>query len=124
MGAASMAILVLIGMLLNGHVRFAWRARRNRANGLIFLSVFAVLIATGYGLYYAGGEKLRAWTSLIHLAVGLALPFFLLTHIFLGRRTRRSALLGTQWRLGSRDAKNRRQKPHYYEAKASPQRGE
>ena len=27
-GAAAMAILVLIGMLLTGHVRFAWRARR------------------------------------------------------------------------------------------------
>ncbi|KAF5409511.1 MAG: hypothetical protein Udaeo2_02940 [Candidatus Udaeobacter sp.] len=61
-GAAAMAILVLIGMLLNGHVRFAWRVRRNRANGSIFLSAFAVLTITGYGLYYAGGESLRAWT--------------------------------------------------------------
>src|SRR5437899_3127202 len=29
-GGAAMAILVLVGMLLTGHVRFAWRARRNR----------------------------------------------------------------------------------------------
>src|SRR5262245_60530759 len=35
-GAAAMAILVLIGMLLTGHVRFAWRARRNRGNGSLF----------------------------------------------------------------------------------------
>ncbi len=88
-GAAAMAILVLIGMLLAGHVKFAWRARRNRANGSVFLSAFAVLTITGYGLYYAGGEKLRAWTSWIHLGIGLALPIFLLIHIFLGRRTRR-----------------------------------
>src|SRR5262249_26140690 len=27
-GGAAMAILVLVGMLLTGHVRFAWRARR------------------------------------------------------------------------------------------------
>jgi hypothetical protein len=65
-----MAILVLIGMLLNGHVRFAWRARRNRANGSMFLGTFAILTITGYGLYYAGGERLRASTSWIHLAVG------------------------------------------------------
>ena len=122
-GAASMAVLLLIGMLLNGHVRFAWRVRRNRANGSIFLSVFAVLIVTGYGLYYAGGEKLRAWTSLIHLAVGLALPVFLLIHIFLGRRTRPSALVGARWRL-ARDAKDQRKKRHYYEVEGSPQRGE
>src|SRR5207253_6019169 len=89
-GAAAMAILVLIGMLLNGHVKFAWRARRNRANGSVFLSAFAVLTITGYGLYYAGGEKLRAWASWIHLAVGLALPILLLIHIFLGRRTCRA----------------------------------
>src|SRR5437762_8763422 len=89
-GGAAMAILVLIGMLLTGHVRFAWRAGRNRLNGSVFLSAFAVLTITGYGLYYAGGERLRAWTSWIHLAIGLVLPILLLIHIFLGRRTRRA----------------------------------
>ncbi len=109
-GAAAMAILVLIGMLLSGHVRFAWRARRNRANGSVFLSAFAVLTITGYGLYYAGGENLRAWTSWIHLAVGLALPILLLIHIFLGRRTRRSGQSRTRSRLASRGAEDRHPK--------------
>jgi len=87
-GAAAMAVLVLVGVLLNEHVRLAWRARRNRANGSVFLSAFAFLTITGYGLYYAGGERLRAWTSWIHLAIGLVLPILLLIHIFLGKRTR------------------------------------
>jgi hypothetical protein len=87
-GAAAMAVLVMVGMLLNEHVRLAWRARRNRANGSIFLSAFAFLTITGYGLYYAGGERLRAWTSWVHLAIGLVLPILLLIHILLGRRTR------------------------------------
>ena len=87
-GAAAMAILVLVGMLLTGHVRFAWRARRNRGNGSLFLSAFAVLTISGYGLYYAGGERVRAWTSWTHTAVGLALPIFLIVHIWLGKRTR------------------------------------
>lgn len=86
-GAAAMAILVLVGMLLAGHVRFAWRARRNRGNGSLFLSAFAVLTVTGYGLYYAGSEILRAWMSWVHLAVGLALPFLLIVHIWLGKKT-------------------------------------
>jgi hypothetical protein len=103
-GAAAMAILVLIGMLLSGHVRFAWRAGRNRANGSLFLSAFAVLTITGYGLYYAGGERLRAWTNWIHLAVGLALPILLLIHIFLGRRTRPSGQFRTRSRLPCQDA--------------------
>jgi magnesium-transporting ATPase (P-type) len=103
-GAAAMAILVLIGMLLSGHVRFAWRARRNRANGSIFLSAFGVLTITGYGLYYLGGQTLRAWTSWVHIAVGLALPILLLIHIVLGRRTRPSGQFRTRSRLAPRDA--------------------
>jgi hypothetical protein len=87
-GAAAMAILVLVGMLLTSHVRFAWGARRNRGNGSLVLGTFAILTITGYGLYYAGGERLRAWTSWIHLAVGLALPLLLVLHICLGKRTR------------------------------------
>jgi len=87
-GASAMAILVLIGTVLTAHVRFAWRAGRNRMNGSVLLSAFGVLTVTGYGLYYAGGERLRAWTSWIHLAVGLVLPVFLLVHILLGKRTR------------------------------------
>jgi magnesium-transporting ATPase (P-type) len=92
-GAAAMAMLVLVGMLLTGHVRFAWRARRNRGNGSLFLGVFGVLTITGYGLYYAGAETLRAWTSWVHLAVGLALPLLLILHIWLGKRTRPAAQL-------------------------------
>jgi hypothetical protein len=92
-GAAAMAILVLVGMLLTGHVRFAWRARRNRGNGSLFLGTFGILTVTGYGLYYAGGESLRAWASWIHVIVGLALPLLLILHVCLGKRTRPGAQL-------------------------------
>ena len=87
-GAASMTILVLIGMLLSGHVRYAWRARRNRGNGSLFVGAFGVLTVTGYGLYYAGGERLRVWASWTHLGVGLALPLLVILHVWLGKRTR------------------------------------
>jgi uncharacterized membrane protein len=87
-GAAAMAILVLLGTLLNGHVKSAWVAHRNRINGVTLLATFAILTLTGYGLYYSGGEQLRAWTSWIHLCIGLILPIMLVLHIWLGRRTR------------------------------------
>ena len=107
-GAAAMAILVLIGMLLIDHVRFAWRARRNRGNGLLFLSTFAVLTITGYGLYYAGGESLRAWTSAIHLAVGLAMPLLLIVHIWLGKKTRPAVELKQEASSGRENRRHRR----------------
>jgi cation transport ATPase len=87
-GGAAMATLVLIGTVLTAHVRFAWRAGRNRTNGIVFLSAFGILAVTGYGLYYAADERLRAWTGWIHLGVGLALPLLLLGHVLLGKRTR------------------------------------
>ena len=95
-GAAAMATLVMIGTLLTGHVRYAWRAGRNRINGALFLGIFGILTVTGYGLYYAGGEKMRAWASWIHLGVGLALPLFLLVHILFGKRTRPAGQARTQ----------------------------
>jgi hypothetical protein len=91
-GAAAMAILVLIGTLLTGHVKFAWRARRNRGNGALLLGVFGVLTITGYGLYYGGGEQLRAWTSWIHLGLGLSIPLLIALHLVLGKRTRPPAV--------------------------------
>jgi thiamine biosynthesis lipoprotein len=120
-GAGALAVLVLIGMLLSAHVRFSCRARRNRANGSVFLSALAVLTTTGYGLYYAGGERLRAWTSWIHLSVGLVLPILLLIHIFLGRRTRHSAQLRSGSRFSDRDSRDRHPKSHYYQSQGRAQ---
>jgi hypothetical protein len=108
-GAAAMAVLVLVGMLLSVHVRFAWRARRNRANGSVFMGAFAVLTITGHGLYYSGNEALRAWSSWIHLGVGLVLPILLLVHILVGRRTRPVGQPST-------GAEHRHAKSHYYKS--------
>jgi hypothetical protein len=91
-GATAMASLVLIGTLLTGHIKFAWQARRNRGNGVFLLSVFGILTISGYMLYYAGGEQVRAWTSWIHLGVGLSIPVLIALHLALGKRTRPPAI--------------------------------
>ena len=118
-GGAAMAVLVLIGMLLNVHVRFAWRARRNQANGSVFLGAFAILTITGYGLYYAGGERLRAWTSWIHLAMGMVLPILLLIHILLGRKTRPTVQSSTRSRFASGAVEDGHPKSRYHRSQRS-----
>lgn len=87
-GGAALLTLVLLGSLLTLHVKRAWLARRNRSSGSVLLALNALLALTGYVLYYAGGESLRAIASNTHLALGLALPVLLLLHITFGRRTR------------------------------------
>jgi len=90
-GGGAMVTLLLLGALVPLHIRRAWRSGRNRLTGPIMIAVNAVLIATAFGLYYAGSDTLRPWMSDLHIAVGIALPLALLVHVWLGRRTRQRA---------------------------------
>jgi hypothetical protein len=90
-GGAAMVALLLLGALVPLHVRRAWRSGRNRLTGPVMITVNTVLIATAFGLYYAGSETLRPWVSDLHIVVGIALPPALLVHVWLGRRTRQRA---------------------------------
>ena len=87
-GGAAMAALLLLGALGEVHMRRAWRARRNRATGVIMLVVNASLIGSAFALYYSGSEMLRPWISNLHIAFGIALPLLILAHIAIGRRSR------------------------------------
>ncbi len=42
--------------------------------------MLAVLIASGYLLYYAGGERRARSVSVMHWAIGLAVPLPFLVH--------------------------------------------
>lgn len=85
-GAAAMAFLVALGIIIPTHINSAWQAQRNRPNGACFIAVNILLITTGYGLYYFGGERWRQMASWIHLLFGIATPAFLIAHIWMGRR--------------------------------------
>lgn len=85
-GAGAMLGLLGIGSVLPQHVRFAWRARRNRTSGAVLFSIAAILIVTSYGLYYASDENLRSWISLGHWGIGLILPAGMVWHVLTGRR--------------------------------------
>jgi hypothetical protein len=85
-GAAAMVTLMLLGALVPLHVQRAWRSRRNRLTATIMLTLNSVLVVTSFGLYYAGSEALRPWTSNIHVDLGLCLPALFFVHVLVGRR--------------------------------------
>ena len=85
-GLVAAGFVLLFGTLLPVHVRHSWHARRNRANGVFFLSIVSTLTLTGYLLYYLGNERLRAWCSNVHLWLGAVIPLLLVLHIGSGRR--------------------------------------
>jgi hypothetical protein len=86
-GGAAMAALMLFGALFPLHMQRGWRAQRNRLMGAIMLTCTGALIATSFGLYYAGSDMLRPWMSDIHIGLGLCLPGLFLVHIVIGRRS-------------------------------------
>ncbi len=88
-GGTAMVTLMLLGALVPVHVGRAWRARKNRATGILMAVCNAVLIVTAFGLYYLASEALRPWASDIHLAFGLALPVMMLVHVQAGRKQRK-----------------------------------
>jgi hypothetical protein len=83
-GGGAMAALLVLGAL-TPHVKRAWKADKNRLSGVVLLAVNVFLIVTGYGLYYTGGEELRAWFSHWHAWIGLGLSVLLPAHVIAGR---------------------------------------
>ena len=77
-GAFAMMAIWTLGLLWGVHVLAGWRARRGRWSGSVLIAAMALLMLTGYLLYYVADEDLRGWPSLIHWVLGLAgLPLFL-----------------------------------------------
>ena len=86
--ASAMVALILLGTLIPLHIKRGWTARRNRGHGLMLIAVNGALVVSGYGLYYAGGEGLRAVARWGHIALGLALPACVAWHVAAGRASR------------------------------------
>jgi hypothetical protein len=90
-GGAAMVMLVLLGALLPLHARIGWRRGRNVASGIVMLGSNALLVLTAFGLYYAGSDTFRYWTSELHVGLGVALPLLIAGHVIVGRRRRAAA---------------------------------
>ena len=84
-GASLQGFLITFGALLPGHVIHGWRRKMNRATGVAMIIVVATLAITGYGLYYASGDTLRRWLSVMHWNLGLVSLAAFLWHMVRGR---------------------------------------
>ncbi len=63
------------------HVPVGWQQDNQRPSGASLIAVCGVLIATGWALYYVGGETVRLWISRTHGMIGLALPLIIFVHV-------------------------------------------
>ncbi|MCR4337615.1 MAG: hypothetical protein NUV91_07420, partial [Candidatus Omnitrophica bacterium] len=65
-GAAAMASLLVLGVLIPTHMRRAWQQRRNRITAAVMVLACVLMIMSGYGLYYCGSDQWRTWISGFH----------------------------------------------------------
>ena len=87
-GLFAFASLWLFGLLWGQHIVGAWKSGRHRVTGSVLFAILAVLIATGYLLYYAGGDETQTITAVLHWGIGLAVPVPFLLHRFRKRGPR------------------------------------
>jgi hypothetical protein len=87
-GGTAFATLFALGAMSVYHVRRGWALKRNRVMGSVLVAEFALLVATGYALYYLVGDSTHGTVSVLHWALGLALAPMLIVHIVNGRRSR------------------------------------
>lgn len=91
-GATAFAMLFALGAMSAHHIRRGWSLKRNRVSGSVLITGFALLVTTGYALYYLVSDDLHAAVSALHWASGLALAPTLFLHIAIGRRSRPGTL--------------------------------
>jgi hypothetical protein len=89
-GLVLIPALLGFGGLFVAHMPKGWKNRYQRTIGIALTTAFAVLILSGYMLYYVGDEALRDWTSIIHWALGLGTPALFIWHYLHGVSKRRA----------------------------------
>lgn len=89
-GISSAFALLAFGAVMPGHIRSAWKAKRNRISGLAMLAVLAGLMLSGLLLYY-GDEEWHDYVLWTHWAVGFAAFLAFPLHLVVGHRSNRTA---------------------------------
>jgi hypothetical protein len=85
-GLAAFGALFMLGVLAGGHVPHGWRAtasgrgRTQRRSGLVLCTAAALLVASGYLLYYFAPDNVRPPLGLVHSAIGVAMAAALWIH--------------------------------------------
>ena len=87
-GLVLIPALLGFGSLFVAHMPKGWRFEKHRIVAVLLTTVVAILIASGYLLYYVGDDIAREWTSKIHWIVGLGLPVVFVWH-YIGRTTKK-----------------------------------
>lgn len=76
-GGMVLVCLLALGSLVPTHFRAGWLTGTRQTSAFTMVTTTLILILTGWGLYYVGGDSLRQGLSFTHSGLGLLLlPLF------------------------------------------------
>ena len=86
-GVLAVGGVFLLGWITAAHVKERWPSERNRLSGLTLAAIAAVLVLSGYALYYTTGSP-HEGAALVHEGLGVCALVAALAHWW-RRRPRR-----------------------------------
>lgn len=78
-GWLAVAGVFLLGWIAGSHVLERWTARRNRNSGLVLAATGALLVVSGYALYYTT-DRVQSAAAVVHEVLGGAAILLALLH--------------------------------------------
>jgi len=78
-GVSGMALAISFGLLMQSHIRAAWRMKRHRISGSLMVGLLTLLIVSGLVLYY-GGEGIHDANRELHVWLGIGFTMAVLWH--------------------------------------------
>lgn len=90
-GVAAIISLYLFGWVSARHIWHWWIVGLRRLSGGLLAVLFALLVLSGFALFFSSDDTWQHRTVLIHDGIGLGITLFALQHWFFRGRNRRTA---------------------------------
>lgn len=78
-GVSGMALAIGFGLLMQSHIRAAWRMKKHRVSGGLMVGLMSLLIVSGLLLYY-GSESIHEANEQLHIGLGIGFTGMILWH--------------------------------------------
>lgn len=78
-GISGMSLAIGFGLLMQSHMRAAWRMKKHRTSGSLMTSLMTLLIMSGLLLYYGSPDVIEI-DRYVHVVIGLLFVLMIVWH--------------------------------------------
>jgi hypothetical protein len=89
-GVAAIISMYLFGWITAHHALRWWTAGLRRSSGGLLAAFLALLIASGFALFFVSSDAWQRYAAAVHDVLGIAITLFAVQHWFFGRRGARA----------------------------------